>query len=415
MPKKKNSSNFSLMKLVSSFLIIGILVFLGRGAFNHDKEKESERNIMHNLELASQQLEEVLALNEGEFQLYEDNTRDLDNLANKGYVYDMHGPISTLSDSASYKVLPRAFTDKINTRLKGIFYGNSEGNVLYKVDTFQMNPLTKIQNYAITYSKIDDQNMDNIKRYDMAILEPLNISKEQVTELEQASTKIYGYQSIFEIDPGKFDEENKPLSENDFLYLNGTKQISSYYNYYYGDIRSKGYRALLFEEIEKNIIDKGFTGVFFDTLDNLETSTELTKAMEDDSNQQIEEELFEGYLSFFRELNFKYPQLSIILNRAFNSYNKGLGEYSDGLMFENLDSREFEDPATADFYNNTLVPSINKTAIHTDGVVLGLSYRDQKKNYQLAKKFNWLYFYYDEVNNKDLSQKETIDSIVIQR
>lgn len=407
------TQGFTLIELMVVMAIISILVLLASPLFLGKTQKAQTIQKIHDIKAMESHIDRVMSVDEEKYDNFDDNVRDLNNFANKGYVYDKTGLIDKVNTTNSFKVVPNTEAKKINSHLKGTFYIDENGKAYYTENTFEQNPLSKIKNYAITYSKINSKNIENIKRYDLAILEPIGVNKEQLQEIQDSGTKTYGYQSIFEIAQDKLDKDGISLEESDYLYVNGEKQISPYFKQYYGDIREKGYRDALFESIETNVINKGFNGLFMDTLDDLETSPKLNEAMRKDSNDNIKEEITQAYIDFVRELNFRYPDLSIILNRAFNTYNSGLAEYLDGVMYENLDKRDFDNPDTSDFYYKSLVKPLNKTAKRTDGVILALAYRDRNQNYNLAKQFNWPYFHYDSTNNKNLNRKDDIQSVTI--
>ncbi|MGB5824636.1 MAG: endo alpha-1,4 polygalactosaminidase, partial [Proteocatella sp.] len=179
-----------------------------------------------------------------------------------------------------------------------------------KENDYKGNIILKQRNYIIYYNKINDENIHNIYYYDMAIIEPTNVTSKQLRVLNKYNTLTYGYQSIFQVEPYNREKVDS-LNENDYLYINGVKKLNEEYQCYYGDIRSDNYKNVLLSSIEKNIIQKGFDGVFFDTLEDIEHLID----------KPFREDLYAGYIEFFKLLKTKYPKLSIIQNRAFDLYN----------------------------------------------------------------------------------------------
>nr|WP_300002530.1 endo alpha-1,4 polygalactosaminidase [Tissierella sp.] len=246
------------------------------------------------------------------------------------------------------------------------------------------NVILKQTNYLVYYNEINSGNLNKISQYDMAIIEPANVTSEQLSEIKESDTLTYGYQSIFEVENYN-TEKIKLLNEDDYLYLDGVKQFNEKYQCFYGDIRSSNYRNVLLTSIEKNVIEKGFDGVFFDTLDDIEHLID----------ERFREELYIEYIEFFQLLKRKYPKLSIIQNRAFDLYGLGSAKYLDGLMFEDM---EHEKILTSEYYIN-LVERLTKTAHDNKVVILAIAHHDALENYELAKNLNWLYYFTTPSNN----------------
>lgn len=257
-------------------------------------------------------------------------------------------------------------------------------NKYYKQNQFADNIISQQKNYLVYYSQVTDSNINNIINYDMAILEPMHINSEQLLLLKNFGTISYAYQSIFEVELYN-KEKISLLKEEDYLYINGIKQFNEEYKCYYGDIRSPNYKSVLLNSIEKNVLEKGFDGVFFDTLDDLEYYID----------ESVREELYKEYISFFKLLKSKYPELSIIQNRAFDLYDIGTATYLDGLMYEDFKYEKFE---TSEYYND-LVNKLSETSMNTNGVILALSHENPIENFELAKELNWLYYFSPPDNN----------------
>lgn len=253
-----------------------------------------------------------------------------------------------------------------------------------KLDKTQDNIIAKQNNYLVFYGQVSESNIENLFKYDLTILEPSNINPEHLKILENKNIISYGYQSIFEVELYNTEKINQ-LNEDDYLYINGVKQFNEKYQCYYGDIKSENYKDVLLDSVEKNIIEKGFQGVFFDTLDDIEHFID----------EPFREELYLGYVEFFKMLKLKYPKLSIIQNRAFDLYSFGSAEYLDGLMFEDLNYENLE--KYQDY--NELIEKIIDTSEKHNVVVLALSHKNALENYELAKKLNWLYHFNTIDNN----------------
>ncbi len=246
------------------------------------------------------------------------------------------------------------------------------------------NIISNQKNYVVFYNKVNNENIKTISKYDMAIIEPTNITSEQLNILKESNTISFAYQSIFEVEP-YHKKKVSLLKEEDYLYINGVKQFNEEYQNFYGDIKSTNYQNVLLDSIDKNVVQKGFEGVFFDTLDNIQHYID----------EPFREELYLGYISFFKKVRSKYPNLSIIQNRAFDFYNFGSAEFLDGLMYEDLKYETLENSK----YYNELIDELIDTSEKHNVIILALSHDNPLKNYQLAKELNWLYHFNPPDNN----------------
>ena len=247
-----------------------------------------------------------------------------------------------------------------------------------------MNPLNSINNFIVYYSVISPEVVNFISAYDLAIIHPLGASDYILSKLKSSNTLLYAYVSAVEIE--KYDEfKNSLMTEDAYLYDNGAKFFKPEFSCYGGDILSKSYQNILLRIIKERIIDKGYTGVFFDTLDDIET-------LHDDHSVKAQTQ---GYIKFFKKLKNKYPNLSIIQNRGFSLFEQGSYLYIDGLLFEDLNCVESQ---TKEYYHN-LVTKLSLVAEKSNCQIMAISHNNRKENHELCKDLNWLYYYSSNENN----------------
>lgn len=265
------------------------------------------------------------------------------------------------------------------------------------------NVVAKQGNYILHYGTFNREGIENAKRYDMIILEPLNVKDQEIKELEDSGTVTYGYQS-----PLAVEKVNKAkvarMREDDYLYLNGEKRKSKHFGYYYGDIRSEHYQEILMEFIEKDILNKGISGVFYDTIEDIEGFKDENGR----TDRALQAELYEGYLNFFKKLETKYPDLSIIQNRALKFYINGSAKHIDAMMYENLNYQNYENSETGPYYHN-LKASLVEAEKNSNSVIMAMSYQEPEKNYQFSKQEGWIYLYH--VSNPYLARQDVIYSV----
>ena len=247
-----------------------------------------------------------------------------------------------------------------------------------------MNPLNAIKNFVVYYSIISPEDVPRISSYDLAVIHPFGATDDIISQLKASGTLLYAYVSAVEIE--KYDDlKNSLMLEDAYLYDNGEKFFKSEFDCYGGDILSKSYQDILQNIIKDRIIDKGYSGVFFDTLDDIETLRD-SHAVKD----QIE-----GYIAFFKELKSKYPDLSIIQNRGFSLFEQGSSVYTDALLFEDLN---FQKADTNEYYKN-LVHRLSSIAAKSNCRIMAISHNDRQENHIFCKKLNWLYYHCPYDNN----------------
>jgi endo-alpha-1,4-polygalactosaminidase (GH114 family) len=247
-----------------------------------------------------------------------------------------------------------------------------------------MHQLNSIKNFVVYYSVLSPEDIPLISAYDLAIIHPFSATDDVLSRLKASGTLLYAYVSAVEIE--KYDDfKNSLMIEDAYLYDNGEKFFKSEFSCYGGDILSKSYQNILLRIIKDRIIDKGYSGVFFDTLDDIE-------CLQDHDNVKAQTE---GYIAFFKELKSKYPKLSIIQNRGFSLFEQGSSLYTDALLFEDLN---FQEASTKEYYKN-LVDKLSSIATKSSCRIMAISHTDRQGNHKFCKKLNWLYYYCPNDNN----------------
>nr|WP_300003428.1 endo alpha-1,4 polygalactosaminidase [Tissierella sp.] len=258
-----------------------------------------------------------------------------------------------------------------------------------------MNPLKSIKNFTVYYNAISTEDIKLISAYDLAIIHPLNVADDILSRIKANKTLVYGYISAVEVE--SYDNFKKNLMlEDSYLYDDGSKFFNSEFSCYGGNILSKSYQNILSQLIKIRIIDRGFNGVMFDTLDDIQSLR---------NNQDIKSQT-QGYINFFQKLKTKYPDLSIIQNRGFQVFEKGSSTYIDGLIFEDLNFQESTDKK----YYNDLVKNLSSLALKSDCRMMAISHSNRAKNHSFCKKLNWLY-YYSSLENNYMQLENKIDNV----
>ncbi len=231
--------------------------------------------------------------------------------------------------------------------------------------------------YIIYYGNVDEEDINTISNYDIAVLEYKGTSLEKNLKIKANNTTLYGYISAIEVEG--FDEYKlSRMNEDDFLKVDGEIVYIEKYGNYLGDIRSENYQNLLIECIEERIINNEFDGVFLDTVG-------YTDVFDEELNKSLQE----GYLEFLMKLDEKHPDLLVFQNRGYEVYLKGSSKYIDALLFEGF---SYSDITSYDYYKN-LVMTIDEEAVNNDVKVYAASSQDEKFNSEMSKDLGWSFFF----------------------
>jgi len=241
------------------------------------------------------------------------------------------------------------------------------------------NKLEDIDHYRIYYDEINKEIIQDMRNYDLLIVEGLHFTKQDVEKIKKDNhTVILGYLSVMEI--GHWDEKllNK-LFLADYLLIDGKRVINNKYGNYLGDISSIHYQDILMDTLSTRILSKGMDGIFLDTVDGLDQYS---------NDSMLYHRLLTGYEQFLMKVRKKYPDITIIQNRGFESLVRVSNEYIDGVLWEDfhaptVDAREII---------KNRVKLLNKIRKDKKLVIFTESYGNEQENTTYAKKMGWIHF-----------------------
>jgi uncharacterized protein (TIGR01370 family) len=161
-------------------------------------------------------------------------------------------------------------------------------------------------------------NEDVLATYDIVILDPL--FQGALAQVDRRRTRLCGYLSLGEarvadtiygkIDPSVLIEENGAWP--------GTYRI---------DVRQRSWKELVLDELIPFVIQRGFTGLFLDTLDTppyLEQAQPIARAG-----------MRDAAIDLVRSIRHRYPNLFVIMNRGYALLPDVLGSV-DAIVAESL-------------------------------------------------------------------------------
>lgn len=167
--------------------------------------------------------------------------------------------------------------------------------------------------------------------FDWAIVDPdgTDLSKVSRELASKKKARVFAYLSVGEVEP--YREDFSKVRKEWILGEN------KYWKSYIVDVRRPEYEKLLMERV-KRISEKGYDGLFLDTLDSYQM---VLDKKEWKSYERAQAEII-------KRIKSTYPHLMIITNRGFEIFEDVKG-YIDGFLVEGLFSK-------LDFKTDTYVP-----------------------------------------------------------
>jgi uncharacterized protein (TIGR01370 family) len=170
--------------------------------------------------------------------------------------------------------------------------------------------MASIGNYVVYYGA---GRLDDLARFDLAIIDPSTLTPGEVTELEARGTLVVGYLSVGEISP------NDPWITDGTVPKSWILGRNRNWGSLFVDAGQQGWRDLMTAETGK-LLDYGFDGVFLDTVD---TATD------------VEPTSVPGMIQLIEGLRTAYPDALLVQNRGFEIAEQ-VATSIDAVMFEDL-------------------------------------------------------------------------------
>ena len=89
--KKMDKKAFTLIELIVVVAVVGILVLLGMPRFIGHKDKAELARIQHDVKVMEQEIGTVLINGDDDFKKWEDNSKDLNQLAQENKLAEKEG------------------------------------------------------------------------------------------------------------------------------------------------------------------------------------------------------------------------------------------------------------------------------------------------------------------------------------
>ena len=159
---------------------------------------------------------------------------------------------------------------------------------------------------------MDTKDLNKLKDYKMVVLEPSNFSAEQIQEIKERGTKVYGYLNIGSL------ENFRPYYEQFKKYT-----LAPYENWeeeYWMDISNPKWQAFLINDLGQKYSSMGLDGFF---LDNADIYYEYPK-----------EEIYQGLKKILTGL--KQYSLPLILNGGDSFVQRSIEESNGLSLFDGV-------------------------------------------------------------------------------
>ncbi|CAB3288952.1 conserved exported protein of unknown function [Methanocaldococcus lauensis] len=223
------------------------------------------------------------------------------------------------------------------------------------------NNKLNIYNFWVYYGS---DNIENLSKYDLVIIEPYNYKKEDIQKLKSLNPniKVIAYLSI-----GEVSKDRPYFKDCQNIIIGKNPNWTSYYV----NISSSIWQNIIIDEVKK-FKNMGFDGVFLDTVDSAIYTNQKNEVIE-----------------LIKKIRKENPNIIIIQNRGFEIVNE-TAPYIDGVLFEDF---------------TTYYDFKTKNAYYWNGSDLNWINAQSEKLKNLKEKYGIIILTLDYVNNNEMAKK----------
>lgn len=165
----------------------------------------------------------------------------------------------------------------------------------------------------------EDASIKNISKFGLAILD--GDAHPDLTELRSSDTILIGYVSLGEV--GEYRWHWNLIADKPWI-LDKNPNWDSHMI----DVRASEWHAWVMDKIIPKIIEKGFDGIFLDTIDNAEYIEKYHQKKNYPGAQA-------AMIKLITAIRTKFPSIYIIVNRGFSILDE-IGSVIDGVVAESI-------------------------------------------------------------------------------
>jgi len=243
------------------------------------------------------------------------------------------------------------------------------------------NPLNNMKSYKVFYDEPTKQIINQMAAYDVVIVEPLYYTKELVKEIQAKGVQLYAYVSVMESDSWNKNRMSK-IKKEDYYYKNGKEVYFEEWDSYLMNLTSKHYQNVLFEEIEQQGIDKGFNGIFLDTVGDIDDQFYYT-------NKAEYKKQAKSFVLLMERVIKKHGDISFIQNWGINLFRDYTHIYMDGMMWEDFEPRNISN----DDWAKDRLKDLKTLQKKQDFKVLTLSFSDGSRSKKLSSRYGFVHYH----------------------
>ncbi len=231
------------------------------------------------------------------------------------------------------------------------------------------------RNFAVHYGM---NHLKALSEYDLAVVEPKAHHMEDIKILRNNATAVFGYISIFEIDPQQPEYEifrSHEISEGVSTDTEkGRKR-------HFIDLRSGLWTEFLHSKVRKMLDENKYDGIFIDTLAYIEECVTLESVM---FSQML------AVCDFLKKVRTDHPGAEIIQNNALGLTLNYTRDHIDAVCWENPPAVSPEQRKM----NKLIISKLNKIKKENGIKVLILTEDTDDPKYfrQMADKNDFLYY-----------------------
>ncbi|MCK5831714.1 MAG: bifunctional glycoside hydrolase 114/ polysaccharide deacetylase family protein [Methylococcales bacterium] len=183
---------------------------------------------------------------------------------------------------------------------------------------FLSSNINATENPATAFYYASNPPLDLLSAYDRVVVEPENISAEQLQYMQKRGVIVYAYLSIGEVGTDR--------TWYDQIEQEWTLGINASWNSVVMDMASTGWHSFLLDKKIKKLWKQGYRGFFLDTMD----SYQLFSKTEAAKNKQQK-----GMVKLLKSMKKQYKDIHLLFNRGFEILDQA-ASLSDGLVAESL-------------------------------------------------------------------------------